>query len=260
MEGIHELQPRKWGLSEPVVAINVADGSVAFAQEMARSAGTAYYDHYGFNGSRQIVCIDCLEDGSTVPVVLVETRDRGNYFRHPPGASPWGKGQHGETAQHVQGKRLLANWARNQECISPGSVREEHWLDGARLRSDVGATLNSGVDIAFELQRSPLDRADWARRHGGYNQRQVVDIWLWSPTVVRPVVGPPGCSVVIDIERKAVGVLLCRGGEAGYIHPTALRYPFSPSFFALAPLEQWGMLPSGEMKLPASLQKYILPG
>ncbi|MDI3243024.1 hypothetical protein QK292_15820 [Arthrobacter sp. AL08] len=55
---IRPLFPRGWEPSEPLVAYNNADGQVVAAEAMSRGNGS-YYDLYGYQGSKDIVCIDC---------------------------------------------------------------------------------------------------------------------------------------------------------------------------------------------------------
>jgi len=45
-----------------------------------------------------------------------------------------GDGWHGETAEHLHGKQLIMDWARDQHHVLPWSVEEEFWVPGARLR------------------------------------------------------------------------------------------------------------------------------
>lgn len=72
---IRPLYPRDWEPSEPLVAYNNADRRVVVAAAMRRGDGS-YYDRYGYQGSQDIVCIDCKEAGRDVPVILVEAEKR----------------------------------------------------------------------------------------------------------------------------------------------------------------------------------------
>ncbi|MBT2568092.1 hypothetical protein J7I84_16625 [Arthrobacter sp. ISL-85] len=72
---IRPLFPRTWEPSEPHVAYNKADRRVVIASAMSRG-NNSYYDRYGYRGSRDIVCIDCLEAGHDVPVSLVVAENK----------------------------------------------------------------------------------------------------------------------------------------------------------------------------------------
>lgn len=62
MIDIRPLFPRDREPSEPLVTYNKAKRRVVVAAEMSREAGS-YYDRYGYQGSQEIVCIDCKEEG-----------------------------------------------------------------------------------------------------------------------------------------------------------------------------------------------------
>jgi hypothetical protein len=214
---IRPLFPRDWEPSEPLVAYNKADGRVVVASGMRRG-NNSYYDRYGYQGSQDIVCIDCLEAGRDVPVSLVEAQKRCVHFRHKAGEAPDGLGRHGETAEHLHGKQLIMDWARDQNHILRGSVEDEVWVPRARLRSDVKAEIFGGQQLAFEVQRKPMDRKEWDRRHGGYERSDVGVVWLWSPDVPHLVLDLPTTSVVLDLAHAAIGVLVA--DYAGqYRHP-----------------------------------------
>lgn len=255
MIDIRPLFPRDWEPSEPLVAYNKADRRVVVAAEMSREAGS-YYDRYGYQGSQDIVCIDCMEEGRDVPVILVVAEKRCIHFRHKQGEAPDGLGRHGETAEHLHGKQLIMDWARDQPYVLPWSVEEEFWVPGARLRSDVKAELASARQLAFEVQRKPLDRKDWDRRHGGYENSGVRDVWLWSPDVPDLVVDLPLTSVVMDMAHESIGVLVA-SYAAGYRHPTAEGQILSPTHYASAPLTEWGISASGALAPPPEMAEYI---
>jgi Competence protein CoiA-like family len=252
---IRPLYPRKWEPSEPLVAYNNADGRVVVAAEMRRGDGS-YYDRYGYQGSKTIVCIDCKQGGKDIPVILVEAETKCIHFRHKAGEAPDGLRRHGETAEHLHGKQLVIDWAGDQRHILPWSVEEEFWVTGVRLRSDVKANLTSGRQLAFEVQRKPLDRKDWDRRHGGYQNAGFHDVWLWSPDVPDLVLDLPLTSIVLDMEHEELGVLVARYPN-GYRHPTAERYILTPSHYASAPLSEWNISASGSLLPPPEMAEYI---
>lgn len=252
---IRPLFPRDWEPSEPLVAYNNADGQVVAAAAMSRG-NSSYYDLYGYQGSKDIVCIDCKQDGRDVPVILVEAEKRCLHFRHKQGEAPDGLGRHGETAEHLRGKQLITDWASDQHHVLPWSVEEEFWVTGVRLRSDVKANLADGRQLAFEVQRKPMDHKDWDRRHGGYERGGVRDVWLWSPDVPDLVLDLPLTSVVLDMEQESIGVLVANY-SGRYRHPTAENHVLVPTHYASAPLPEWGISASGALVPPPDMAGYI---
>jgi hypothetical protein len=255
MVEVHPLYPRNWEPSDPLVAYNNSDGQVVAAEAMSRG-NSSYYDLYGYQGSKDIVCIDCKQDGRDVPVILVEAEKRRLHFRHKQGEAPDGLGRHGETAEHLRGKQLITDWARDQRQVLPWSVEEEFWVTGIRLRSDVKANLASGRQLAFEVQRKPMERKDWDRRHGGYESGGVRDVWLWSPDVPDLVLDLPLTSVVLDMEQESIGILVANY-SSGYRHPTAEGQVRVPTHYASAPLSEWSISASGALVPPPGLAEYI---
>ena len=84
---IRPLYPRTWEPSEPLVAYNNADTTVVAAAEMTRG-NNSYYDRYGYQGSQDIVCADCKQDGRDLPVILVDAKRKRLHFRHKQGEAP----------------------------------------------------------------------------------------------------------------------------------------------------------------------------
>lgn len=255
MVEVRPLYPRAWEPSDPLVAYNNADGNAVAAEAMTRG-NSSYYDRYGYQGSKDIVCIDCKQDGRDVPVILVESERRRLHFRHQQGEAPDGLGRHGETAEHLRGKQLITDWARDQHHVLPWSIEEEFWVTGIRLRSDVKASLASGQQLAFEVQRKPMERKDWDRRHGGYESGGVRDVWLWSPEVPDLVLDLPLTSVVLDMEQESIGILVANYSSR-YRHPTAEDQLRIPTHYASAPLGEWSISASGVLVPPTSLAEYI---
>ncbi|MDF9752807.1 competence protein CoiA family protein [Arthrobacter sp. ES3-54] len=252
---IRRLYPRDWEPTEPLVAYNKADGRVVVASEMRRG-NSSYYDRYGYQGSQDIVCIDCLEAGRDVPVSLVEAAKKCIHFRHKAGEAPDGLGRHGETAEHLHGKQLMMDWASDQRHIMSWSIDDEVWVPGARLRSDVKAELFGGRRLAFEVQRKPVEWKDWERRHGGYERAGVRDVWLWSPDVPHLVLDLPLTSVVLDMEHEEIGVMVA-SYSGTYRNPTAEHRIITPTHYAAAPLAEWGISASGSLVPPPEMAEYI---
>jgi len=86
---------------------------------------SSYYDRYGYQGSEDIVCVDCKQDGRDVPVILVDSEKRSLHFRHRQGEAPDGLGRQRETAEHLRGKHLIMDWAREKYHVLPWSIEEE---------------------------------------------------------------------------------------------------------------------------------------
>lgn len=252
---VRQLYPRNWEPSDPLVAYNNADGNVVAAEAMSRG-NSSYYDRYGYKGSQDIVCVDCKQDGRDIPLILVNAEKRRLHFRHQQGEAPDGLGRHGETAEHLRGKQLITDWAKDQHHVLPWSVEEEFWVTGIRLRSDVKATLAGGQQLAFEVQRKPMDWKDWDRRHGGYKRGGVRDVWLWSPDVPDLVLDLPLTSVILDMEEESIGILVANY-SSGYRHPTAEEHLRVPTHYASAPLADWSISASGVLMPPPGLAEYI---
>ena len=255
MTEIRRLAPLGWLPSDPLVAYNNRDQSIVSASSMTRG-NDSYYDRYGFHGSREIVCIDCKEEGRDAALSLVESRSRRPHFRHQPGEAPDGLRRHGETAEHLRGKTLLSEWARDQHHVLPWTVQEEVWVTGASLRSDVRAELSAGGAAVFEVQRRPMDSVDWTRRHGGYANSGIKDTWLWSPETPEPIVNMPLSSVVLDLQHEEIGILVVRS-PLGYRHPTAADFLARPTHYAAAPLPEWSISPDGTLVPPHDLLQFI---
>lgn len=130
-------------------------------------------------------------------------------------------------------------------------------MPGARLRSDVKAELSGGRQLAFEVQRKPVELKDWDRRHGGYQNGGVRDVWLWSPDVPHLVLDLPLTSVVLNLAHESIGVLVANyAGE--YRHPTAEEQMRVPTHYASAPLMEWGISgASGALVPPPEMAEYI---
>lgn len=255
MTEIRRLTPLGWLPTDPLVAYNNADGSIVPAAAMSRG-NNSYYDRHGFHGSRQIVCVDCKEDVRDAPLSLVKSTARRPHLRHQPGEAPDGLRRHGETAEHLRGKALISSWARDQRHIFPWSIEEEVWVTGARLRSDVRAEITGGGHLAFEVQRKPVAWSDWDRRHCGYGNEGIRDLWLWAPEVPDPVLDLPLVSVVLDLQHEELGVLVA--SYAGrYRHPTNEDYLLTPTHYAAAPLGEWSISDAGKLVPPADLNEFI---
>jgi hypothetical protein len=76
----------------------------------------------GLKGDHSLVCLYCHQAGTEVPLVVCFRAGgrRRMYFRHPPGTARGGHSP--ETAWHVDGKLLIARWARSQPNVAAVEV------------------------------------------------------------------------------------------------------------------------------------------
>lgn len=232
-----------------------ADGMIVHAADMESGGDDSHWERHGSAGTREIVCIDCKQAGREVALQFPQYRDRAPFFRHPPGTAPGSRG-HGETAEHIRGKLLIASWASEQENVLPWTVDEELWEPSARLRSDVRARLLSGRAVAFEVQRKELAEGEWDRRHGSYHRTCISDVWFWPPDTPGIQLDLPGTSVVIDVEEELLGVLVA--DYAGqYLHPTSGSYMTAPTHYAAAPMSEWTVSEHGALVPPPELDVHV---
>ncbi|MGN2641013.1 competence protein CoiA family protein [Nocardia takedensis] len=131
-------------------------------------------------GDCTLVCAACFIDyGLAVPIVVRSQLggSRRPHFAHPPGSAPVGGEHHPETLWHLNGKMVLARWARRQPGVV--DVRTEAWLPGGERRSDVLVVFADGRRVALEVQSGPVTDYEWTTRHEDYRRNDVVDVWLW---------------------------------------------------------------------------------
>lgn len=102
-----------------------------------------------------------------------------DHFRHLSLAS----GIHApESYHHFMGKHVVGDWARR---LYPEAAIH---VDDRPVRSDAGSVqvpdvlieFRDGRRFAFEIQYAPITRDDWWRRHSGYQQQGITDVWLWG--------------------------------------------------------------------------------
>ena len=98
---------------------------------------------------------------------------------------------------------------------------------------------------------------DWDRRHGGYKNAGVLDVWPLSPDVPHLVLDLPRTSVVLDMEHKEIGVMVANYSGI-YLHPTAEKRIIKPTHHAAAPLAEWGISASGSLVPPPGMAEYIV--
>lgn len=256
--------------TEPVVAYNNDSRKAVVAEDMKRGNGTTEYDIFGYQGTKDIVCLDCkFGSGKDVPLQLVSGKKIRKHFRHQQGFSPDGTGSHGETSDHVYGKYLIARWLEDQLSIVPGSISEEFWTRESQLRMDVTAEMIDGTRMAFEVQRRQLDDSDWTRRHGKYKRDGVKDVWLWAPHVTSPRIDSiPTSNLVLDVQDETLGLHLVshtRGAFSklrqlnpdDFLHPSRVRFQPKPTHYVSAPLSEWTLEVDGSLTPPEHLLRYL---
>jgi len=130
-----------------VVGWDLATGSRVHVLDMP-------LDHWrakGFRRDHSLVCMFCLQEGRTVPLVVKGSKVRGArraHYAHPPGAAH--TGVHApETAWHANGKWLVADMAHRHPDVA--RVRIEWPTRDRTRRADVYVRLHDGSQLAFEL-------------------------------------------------------------------------------------------------------------
>lgn len=112
---------------------------------------------------------------------------RRDHFRHLSLAG----GVHApETYHHFMGKQIVGAWARQHypQAVVNVDDRQVRSADGLVQVPDVLVELPDGRRFAFEIQFAALTIPEWRRRHDGYRQQGIVDVWLWGhePRYQRP--------------------------------------------------------------------------
>ncbi|GBG95651.1 competence protein CoiA [Ligilactobacillus salitolerans] len=79
----------------------------------------------------------------------------------------------GETAEHLKGKKLLANWCAQLNW----QVQIEAYQIDLRQRPDV-LGIHDGKRVAFEFQCAPLSAAEMQRRSSGYLKDGFSYLWV----------------------------------------------------------------------------------
>ncbi|MCI1290092.1 MAG: competence protein [Lactobacillus sp.] len=98
-------------------------------------------------------------------VILVIAQDKTPYFQH---LNFTGSG--GEKQEHLLGKCEL----KAALTAAGWQARLEVPLADGQIRADVLASPN----LAFEIQCAPLSAAEFAKRHGCYQDERITDVWL----------------------------------------------------------------------------------
>lgn len=96
------------------------------------------------------------------------------HFAHQKGECAWST--EGESVRHAQGKRVLAQWLRQQ--FPQSTVTLEERLPEPNRIADVFLRHTDGRQWAVEFQCAPLDIEEWQHRHSAYRQANIIDIWI----------------------------------------------------------------------------------
>lgn len=106
--------------------------------------------------------------------ILKKGRRNMPHFAHkPPTDCSWASG---ETRAHLEAKRLVAAALIGRGLKAQVEFQLET-LTGDR-RADVMAWSPKGLQIAFELQHTPIDLSEIERRASSYAQAEVAQIWI----------------------------------------------------------------------------------
>ncbi|HEY0581156.1 MAG TPA: competence protein CoiA family protein [Chloroflexota bacterium] len=79
---------------------------------------------------------------------------------------------------HLLAKQQIGEWLRSQAPDAEVHV-DHHAVDNGQI-PDVLARFPDGRRFAFEVQYSPMTAEAWLRRHHGYREQSVTDVWLFG--------------------------------------------------------------------------------
>ena len=87
-----------------------------------------------------------------------------------------------ESLFHLQGKHLIAEWARAQGGNAGVDVvvGEEAWDALVRRQADVLVTWPDGSRVAFEIEYKSSRPSDWRRKFEDYRRGGIVGVWLFG--------------------------------------------------------------------------------
>ncbi|MCY1030341.1 competence protein CoiA family protein [Corallococcus sp. BB11-1] len=116
----------------------------------------------------------CPFPGCGVRFVTTRSGKRRHCFVHESGARESVDVHHPETYFHLLGKDLVFQWARQR--YPSAQVQQEVKVENGQ-QPDVLVTLG-GRRFAFEIQYSALAPEEPQRRHKGYRDLGIIDVWL----------------------------------------------------------------------------------
>lgn len=99
---------------------------------------------------------------------------RRDHFRH---LSNPERAHASETIAHHQGKHILGRWLRH--AYPNAIVHVDDATIDNRQRPDV-LVETEGSRVAFEVQYAALTQGEWLRRHEGYVNEGLSDVWLFG--------------------------------------------------------------------------------
>ena len=96
------------------------------------------------------------------------------YFRHMDKEECEDKYSESETEEHMQGKKDLYEWVKNQPGVTNAVL--EAWIPETKQRPDIMFTYNNKKYV-IEYQCSPI-ASEYLERHELYNAAGIHDIWI----------------------------------------------------------------------------------
>ena len=115
----------------------------------------------------------CPIEGCPSPSLTTRGGSRRDHFAHLRG------GHARETLAHHTAKHLIARWLRPLLPAGASCVVDHDEVETGQ-RPDVLVTFDSGMQIAYEVQFAGLTPSEWLRRHRGYRDNGVRDVWLFG--------------------------------------------------------------------------------
>lgn len=160
------------------------------------------------DGQAESLRPDCRAGHLICPIEGCESRafttyggtQKRHHFKH----LHRGAAAHGpESYYHQLGKALLGQRLRDRHPEARVVVDQEALDNGQR--PDVLVHFPDGRRFGFELQYSPLIGEEFERRHRGYVEQGVVDVWLLGhlPPHLRP---PRDSSFMVDLGPLALAI------------------------------------------------------
>ncbi|WP_018659447.1 competence protein CoiA [Allofustis seminis] len=200
----------------------------------------AYNDHqelvqadYQLNRDQKYFCPSCRQR-----VYLKKGALMIPHFAHFKSCSQFAFSE-GETVEHLQGKRVLAEWFSQ---LGAKSIEMEAYLPKLQQRPDVLVELDASSKIAVEFQCSPISAQKLSKRSLGYLMVDYFPLWIFgrryrnkkiSPTVQAGMFQDRGEITCAFLKNKTL-ILVKNIQQLGYPHQIkfqALHYPLNKLSF-----------------------------
>ena len=120
--------------------------------------------------------LQCPVSGCRAPQLTTVGGLRRHHFRHLPNTDP---DHRPDSVEHFTAKHLIARWVKSQD--PDAVVRVDDIVLPSGRRPDVYVE-SRGYRIVYEIQYSPLTRAELKARRDDYAADGVVDVWLFGHT------------------------------------------------------------------------------